>query len=90
LGYNKGAFAEETAVAYFGQIALGVRYMHEHNVLHRDLKLSNIMVNEDKKLKIIDFGLAIQLSELTEEESTMCGTPNYIPPETLQRKRFGL
>ncbi len=64
--------------------------MHDRKVLHRDLKLSNVMITEDKRCKIIDFGLAIQLSDTAEEQSTICGTPNYISPETLDGKRFGL
>ena len=62
-GTQKGAFSEETAAIYFKQIALGVKFMHDRNVLHRDLKLSNIMITEDKRCKIIDFGLAIQLTD---------------------------
>lgn len=64
--------------------------MQERGVLHRDLKLSNVMVKrEGKGVKIIDFGLAIQIKEFVEEDSTVCGTPNYISPETITGKRFG-
>ena len=63
--------------------------MQERNVLHRDIKMSNIMVSMDKNIKIIDFGLAVQLSDFVEEDSSICGTPNYLSPETIQGKRFG-
>ena len=63
--------------------------MQDRNILHRDLKLSNIMITMDKQIKIIDFGLAIQLSDFKEEDSTICGTPNYLSPETISGKRFG-
>ena len=63
--------------------------MQERNVLHRDLKLANIMLTKDKKVKIIDFGLAVQLVDFVEEPNTICGTPNYIAPETLNGLRFG-
>ena len=44
-------------------------------------------MTEDKKIKIIDFGLAIQiLSDTDEEEASFCGTPNYISPETILKK----
>jgi serine/threonine protein kinase len=56
-----GAMEEATAAGYFRQIAVGVKYMHDRKVLHRDLKMSNIMLNRQKQIKIIDFGLAIQV-----------------------------
>lgn len=53
-------------------------------MLHRDLKPSNIILNPDTfEIKVIDFGLAIQLSDFVEEETTLCGTPNYMAPEVL-------
>ncbi len=74
---------ESEAAGFFSQIVNGVKYMQERNVLHRDLKMSNIMVTMDKKIKIIDFGLAVQLSDFIEEDSSICGTPNYLSPETI-------
>ena len=50
---------EEEASNYFREIALGVKFMQEMNILHRDLKLSNVMLTRDRRIKIIDFGLAI-------------------------------
>ncbi len=86
---KSGALDESQASSYFREIALGVKYMQEKNILHRDLKLSNVMLNQNKQIKIIDFGLAIQLMDFVEEETTICGTPNYISPETISGKRFG-
>lgn len=63
--------------------------MQERNIVHRDLKMSNIMITKEKQIKIIDFGLALQLHDFVEEENTICGTPNYLAPETLDGKRFG-
>lgn len=88
-GNKNGALEETEASQYFKEIALGVKYMQEKNILHRDLKLSNVMITIDKQVKIIDFGLAIQLMDFIEEDTTICGTPNYISPETITGKRFG-
>ena len=80
---------EREAAQYFREIAEGVKYLQERNILHRDLKLSNVMITMEKQVKIIDFGLAIQLMDFVEEDTTICGTPNYISPETITGKRFG-
>lgn len=58
--------------------------------MHRDLKLSNVLISENRELKIIDFGLAVQLSDPNEERQTLCGTPNYISPEVILNKSYGL
>lgn len=64
--------------------------MQSRGIMHRDMKLSNILLTETNQMKIIDFGLAVQLSDLTEERETLCGTPNYISPEVIQNKPYGL
>lgn len=58
--------------------------------MHRDLKLSNVLISESNEVKIIDFGLAVQLSDPYEERQTLCGTPNYISPEVILNKSYGL
>jgi serine/threonine protein kinase len=60
----------EAEVAVFvRQLAQGIKYMQERGIMHRDLKLSNILVTEEipRTLKIIDFGLAVQLQDFDEE-----------------------
>ena len=58
--------------------------------MHRDLKLSNILITDTKNIKIIDFGLAVQLTDFNEERQTLCGTPNYISPEVINKESYGL
>ncbi|PIK44566.1 putative phosphorylase b kinase gamma catalytic chain, skeletal muscle/heart isoform isoform X2 [Apostichopus japonicus] len=60
-----------------------VQYIHSHNIVHRDLKPENILLDEQLRVKISDFGMAMQLEEgtlLTE----LCGTPGYMAPEMLK------
>ena len=66
-----------------------MQYMHENNVIHRDLKLGNMMMDDDMNVKIGDFGLAAELSYDGERKRTICGTPNYIAPEILEGARDG-
>ena len=54
--------------------------MHQNKVIHRDLKMGNIFLNDKMEIKVGDFGLAAKLEYLEEKKRTMCGTPNYIAP----------
>ena len=45
------------------QLAKGINYMHDLNIIHRDLKLGNILLTSDNQVKICDFGLAVKLSD---------------------------
>lgn len=55
-------------------------------VIHRDLKLGNLFINEHMEIKLGDFGLATKLDFDGEWKRTICGTPNYIAPEVLEGK----
>lgn len=65
------------------QILEGVEYLHNLNILHRDIKLGNIFLNYKMEIKIGDFGLSTKLKGAKERRYTTCGTPNYIAPEIL-------
>lgn len=69
---------------YLLQLIDGLRYVHESQIVHRDLKLGNMFLTENMTLKIGDFGLAARVD--TETDVTICGTPNYIAPEVLNRQ----
>ncbi|GFQ74331.1 hypothetical protein TNCT_60361 [Trichonephila clavata] len=74
-------------VRYFmRQIVLACKYMHDNKVIHRDLKLGNLFINDDMEIKVGDFGLATRISHDGERKKTLCGTPNYIAPEILTKK----
>ena len=60
--------------------------MHAHRVIHRDLKLGNLFLNDKLEVKVGDFGLATKLEFDGERKRTICGTPNYIAPEVLEGK----
>jgi len=61
-----------------------IKYMHQHRVIHRDLKLGNLFLTEKMQVKTGDFGLAAKLEFKDEKRRTVCGTPNYIAPEVLE------
>ena len=68
---------------YMDQIIQGVQYMHNCNVIHRDLKLGNLFLDRHMGIKIGDLGLAVKLISSGEKRTTICGTPNYIAPEVI-------
>ncbi|EFX85823.1 hypothetical protein DAPPUDRAFT_309099 [Daphnia pulex] len=86
LHKRRKAITEPEARCFMHQLLLGVKHLHEHKIIHRDLKLGNLFLNEDMELKIGDFGLATKLDFDGERKKTLCGTPNYIAPEVLCKK----
>ncbi|XP_012288170.1 serine/threonine-protein kinase PLK4 [Orussus abietinus] len=84
------ALSEEQAGRIIKQVVQGLLYLHSHQILHRDMSLSNLLLTRDMQVKIADFGLATQLTRPDEKHLTMCGTPNYISPEVATRSSHGL
>ena len=78
--------AEVEVRCYISQLIIAIKYMHGQLVIHRDLKLGNLFLDSELRVKVGDFGLAARLSHATEKRRTICGTPNYIAPEILEGK----
>ncbi len=80
---------ENTARRYFQQIILALEYCHSQGIAHRDLKLENLLLDENNNIKITDFGLSSFTSFTSSSVlKTICGTPNYVSPEVLQDKGY--
>ena len=72
---------------YCFELLLAIEYLHKMNIIHRDIKLSNVLLNENMEVRLCDFGLAIDNG--VKEQKNICGTLNYIAPE-LYNKKGGL
>lgn len=81
---------ENTAVGFLEQIVSGLDFLHSKNVLHRDIKSKNILINGHNEAKIADFGVARDLSSESDAKlSLMVGTPQYMSPEMFAGKKYG-
>lgn len=86
-----GPFAEDMTRRYTRQILQGLRFLHENKVVHRDIKGSNILVDDKGVVKLADFGASQPMASLeTDPSRSLKGTPYFMAPEVLQRKPHGL
>jgi hypothetical protein len=82
---NRGCLSLPEVRRYLIQLCGGVKYMHRRGVIHRDLKMGNVFLDEHMDAKIGDFGLAAVVLDDKDRRQTLCGTPNYIAPEILNK-----
>jgi len=81
---TRGKFTEEECIPIMKNILETINHLHENKIIHRDLKLENILIptNSTSDIKLIDFGLSVDLTEF--REAKRGGTPGYIAPEVLK------
>uniref|UniRef100_A0A0W0GCC5 Protein kinase domain-containing protein n=1 Tax=Moniliophthora roreri TaxID=221103 RepID=A0A0W0GCC5_MONRR len=84
---EKGRLGEDETRFLFGQICLAVAYLHEKGIVHRDLKLENVLLDERCRVKLGDFGFTREYERGALME-TFCGTTGYASPEMLQGQRY--
>ena len=81
-------FMESEAAQYFREVLLAVEYLHSHvpAIIHRDIKPENILLDKDNHVKLTDFGWSNYYIEEADPRTTICGTPEYLPPEMIERR----
>ncbi|KAG0736867.1 hypothetical protein G6F57_013111 [Rhizopus arrhizus] len=77
----KGRFSEAEAAKYIVQLSDALEYMHSFGVIHRDLKLENILLSKQGSVKLGDFGWSVH--DPRPRRRTFCGTLDYLPPEMI-------
>jgi serine/threonine protein kinase len=66
------------------QMTLAVKEVHDHNLIHGDIKLENFVIDRNDRIRLIDFGLSEKLPENEPSRNLVCGSRFYQPPEILQ------
>ncbi|XP_031160034.1 MAP/microtubule affinity-regulating kinase 4 isoform X3 [Sander lucioperca] len=82
-----GRMKEKEARAKFRQIVSAVHYCHLKNIVHRDLKAENLLLDADSNIKIADFGFSNEFTAGSKLD-TFCGSPPYAAPELFQGKKY--
>ncbi|KAL6069364.1 Serine/threonine-protein kinase [Balamuthia mandrillaris] len=82
-------FSEERTRFYAAQIILALGHLHEMDIIYRDLKPENLMLDMDGFLCLTDFGLCKENISHNEKTRTFCGSPEYLAPEILKGKPYG-
>ena len=81
-----GPIPEEIAIPMLKEVLFALDYAHNQNVIHLDIKPSNIMVTKDGEIKVLDFGISSDLNK--EEDSAKMGSPMYMSPEQINGKNI--
>lgn len=78
---------ESDAKRIFKQILEGIKYCHSRCITHRDIKLENLLLDDQNNIKIIDFGFSTCIPN-DKKIKIFCGTPSYMAPEIVQKIEY--
>ncbi|CAI2363860.1 unnamed protein product [Moneuplotes crassus] len=86
-GKRERSLTESQIRNYVRQLVRALKFCHDRSIIHRDLKLGNLLLKDKKKtILLADFGLSARLEYPKQRRRTICGTPNYIAPEIIGSK----
>lgn len=79
---REGRFSIDVALFYSSEILLALQFLHRNNIVYRDLKPENLLIDNYGHIKLADFGFAKEL--VMDRTITLCGTPEYLAPEIVR------
>ena len=82
-----GRFSNDVALFYGVEIIMALQYLHQQDIVYRDLKPENLLIDKDGHIKLADFGFAKRVE--TDKTYTLCGTPEYLAPEIIKGSKVG-
>jgi serine/threonine protein kinase len=85
---NRLFMSEKTIWSMVYEICLGLEYLHQHSIIHRDVKCLNLLLDCEKRVKIADMGLCKTVSSKDPMAASQVGTPLYLSPEIIQHRPY--